>query len=99
MPKNSNPEESDQKNKETTMQAGRSKWRPAGHIRVKDTSINGYVGVEGAIVRARRWFTTRKGRVNAAGYFSCNGRFRRKANYSIVYPYLEKALLHVLMAA
>lgn len=80
-----NLEESDQKNKETTMQAGRRKWRPAGRIRVKDTSKNKYVGVEGAIVRARRWFTTRKGRVNAAGYFSCNGRFRRKANYSIVW--------------
>jgi hypothetical protein len=71
--------ESNQKNKETTMQAGRSKWRPAGRIRVKDTSNNNeYVGVEGAIVRARRWFTTRKGRVNSAGYFSCDGRFEEK---------------------
>ncbi len=59
------------------------KWRPAGRIRVWDDVINGYIGVEGAIVRARRWFTTHRGTVNADGYYSCDGTFRNDANYSI----------------
>ena len=35
------------------------------------------------MVRARRWFTTHKGYTNSIGYYSCDGRFRRDANYSI----------------
>lgn len=63
--------------------ARRSKWRPAGRIRVWDDSRNNWSGVEGIEVRARRWFTTRKGFTNANGNYSCNDRFRRPANYSI----------------
>ena len=63
--------------------ARRSKWRPAGRIRVWDDSRNNWSGVEGIEVRARRWFTTHKGFTNANGNYSCNGRFRRSANYSI----------------
>ncbi|QDH79525.1 hypothetical protein FKX85_10935 [Echinicola soli] len=61
------------------------KWRPAGRIRVWDDSKypNGWRAVEGAEVRARRWFTTHKGITNYSGYYSCNGTFRKKANYSI----------------
>lgn len=50
---------------------------------VYNTVSGSYIPLEGAIVRARRWFTVRKGTVDASGNFSCNGRFRRKANYSI----------------
>lgn len=63
--------------------ARRSKWRPAGTIRVWDDNFSRWVGVEGVEVRARRWFTTHKGIVNSSGYYSCDGRFRRDANYSI----------------
>jgi hypothetical protein len=114
--------------------ARRSKWRPAGTIRVWDENIGttnstrrifshweyydcgggldefegirrirpieqqckravyryetvvidgSYVGLSGAKVRARRWFTTHEGITDANGRFSCNGRFRRDANYSI----------------
>ena len=62
-----------------------SKYRPAGRIRVWDDALNTYIGLEGVKVRARRWFTTHRGYTNAEGYYSCNGRFKRPANYSIVW--------------
>ncbi|MFW5751993.1 MAG: hypothetical protein ACOCW8_01500 [bacterium] len=55
----------------------KSKWRPAGRITAKGKAI------VGCMVRARRWFTTHKGFTDNNGNFSCDGRFRRKANYSI----------------
>jgi len=63
--------------------ARRSKWRPAGRIRVWDDSRSNWSGVEGIEVRARRWFTTHEGMTDANGNYSCNGRFKRDANYSI----------------
>jgi hypothetical protein len=50
---------------------------------VKKTIPGSYVAIEGVKVRARRWFTTHTGIVNSQGYFSCDGRFRRPANYDI----------------
>jgi hypothetical protein len=48
------------------------------------STINGsYVPMEGVRVRARRWFTTHTGITNSQGRYSCNGRFRRPANYKI----------------
>ncbi len=61
----------------------RRKWRPAGAIRVWDDVLDDYIGVEGVKVRARRWFTTHTGIANINGIYSCDGRFRRDANYSI----------------
>lgn len=61
----------------------RSKWRPSGRIMTWDDNFNNSIGVEGVKVRARRWFTTHTGYADSDGYFSCNGRFRRSANYSI----------------
>ncbi|WP_073016551.1 hypothetical protein [Flavobacterium micromati] len=58
-------------------------WRPAGRIRVWDDFMQNFVGVEGAQVRARRWFTTHRGWVGADGLYSCDGTFKREANYSI----------------
>lgn len=63
--------------------ARRSKWRPAGRIQLFDDESNRLVGLSGAKVRARRWFTTHEGITDINGRFSCNGRFRRDANYSI----------------
>lgn len=51
-----------------------------------------YVGVEGVKVRARRWFTTHRGIANSSGYYSCDGTFRRPANYSIDWERYEFAL-------
>lgn len=61
----------------------RSKWRPAGKILVYDDIKGGNIPLKGALVRARRWFTVHKGYTGADGKFSCDGRFRRRANYSI----------------
>lgn len=61
---------------------GRSKWRPSGRISYYDEVKNKVLGVEGLKVKAKRWFTTHTGFVDANGYFSCNGRFKRKADYS-----------------
>ena len=60
-----------------------NRWRPAGKIQVWDDNFNNYIGLHGVKVRARRWYTTHTGIANTSGNYSCNGRFRRKANYSI----------------
>lgn len=52
-------------NAKSTSAKSRSKWRPAGRIRVWDDFIKDFIGVEGAQVRARRWFTTHRGWVGA----------------------------------
>nr|WP_314838426.1 hypothetical protein [uncultured Flavobacterium sp.] len=67
-------------------------WRPAGRIRVWDDFMQTFVGVEGAQVRARRWFTTHRGWVNADGFYSCDGTFKREANYSIDWDRYDFAL-------
>ena len=61
----------------------RRKWRPAGTLNVWDDNKGKFIPLEGVKVRARRWFTTRTGISNSNGYYSCNGKFRRKARYSI----------------
>jgi len=43
------------------------------------------VGLGGVEVRARRWFTTYEGITNSQGVYSCDGTFKRDANYSIVW--------------
>jgi hypothetical protein len=75
-----------------TLKTASSKWRPAGRIRVWDDYLQDYIGVEGAEVRARRWFTTHRGWVGADGYYSCDGRFERDANYSIDWDRYEFAI-------
>lgn len=64
---------------------GRSKWRPAGRITAYDNIVGGAIPLNYVRVRARRWFTTHIGYTNANGYYSCNGRFKRPANYSIAW--------------
>jgi len=61
----------------------RRKWRPAGKITVWDDEKRQYIGVHGVKVKARRWFTTRTGIANSTGEYSCNGKFKRKANYCL----------------
>jgi len=71
---------------------GRSSWQPAGRIRVRDDITNTYRGVEGVIVKARRWFTTHQGMVNSNGDYSCDGTFKRDANYSLDWERYDFAL-------
>ncbi|PCJ97091.1 MAG: hypothetical protein COA50_05485 [Flavobacteriaceae bacterium] len=72
--------------------SAKSKWRPAGTIRVYDHVTRSFVGVSGVQVRARRWFTTRKGFSDNNGRYSCDGRFRRDANYSIKWDRYEYSI-------
>ncbi|WP_299455335.1 hypothetical protein [uncultured Microscilla sp.] len=58
-------------------------WRPAGRIRVWDDNLNTFVALQGVEVKARRWFTTHKGITNSQGNYSCDGTFKRDANYLI----------------
>ncbi len=58
---------------------------PNGRITAYDDIVNGPVPIVGAKVRARRWFTTHTGFTDADGYFTCDGSFKRPANYSIIW--------------
>src|SRR5690606_15738849 len=59
-----------------------SSWRPSGKIRVWDKTKYNWVGTEGVKIKANRWFTTHTGFVLSDGTFSCDGTFKRPANYS-----------------
>lgn len=63
----------------------RSKWAPSGTIMVYDDAVGRDLPLEGAIVRARRWFTTYRMRTNKDGYYLSSHTFKRRANYSIVW--------------
>lgn len=69
-------------NKNPTLIRKRGRWTPAGTIKVEDQILN-TIGVEGVKLRARNWFVTHTGIANDVGAFTCDGRFRREANYSI----------------
>lgn len=69
--------------------SAKSKWKPSGIIKVWDDEKSTYVGVAGLRVKARRWFTTHNGFTDANGYYSCDGRFRRDANYSFEWERYE----------
>lgn len=52
--------------------------------RTETNSTNShYIPLKGVEVRARRWFTTHKGYTDSNGNFTCDGTFKRDANYSI----------------
>lgn len=69
-----------------------SSWRPAGRVRVYDDVTGTWRGVEGVIVKARRWFTTHQGMVDGNGNYSCDGTFKRDANYSLDWERYDFAL-------
>lgn len=69
-----------------------SDWRPAGRIRVWDDVTRSLKGVEGVVVKARRWFTTHHGTVYPNGYYICDGTFKRDANYSLDWERYDFAL-------
>ena len=71
----------------------KNSWRPAGYITYFDDATSRTIGLEGVKVKARRWFTTHTGFANATtGYYSCDGTFKRDANYSFD---LERYDFHV----
>ena len=60
-----------------------SKWTPKGYINIEDTEW-GRIPIRGVKVVARRWFTSKVGYTNNIGFFQ-TGRFRRPANYKILW--------------
>ena len=60
-----------------------SRWTPSGRITAYDDIANAQIPLEGVKVHARRWFTTYTGITNADGYFTCDGTFKKPANYCI----------------
>ena len=60
-----------------------SRWTPSGRITAYDNIANAQIPLEGVKVRARVWFTTHTGITDADGYFTCDGTFKKPANYCI----------------
>lgn len=60
-----------------------SRWTPSGRITTYDDIANAQIPLEGVKVRARVWFTTHTGITDADGYFTCDGTFKKPANYCI----------------
>ena len=61
-------------------------------VPVYGTMTGSYQPLEGVEVRARRWFTTHRGIANSSGYYTCDGTFKRPANYSIDWERYDFAL-------
>lgn len=59
----------------------RASWQPSGTIKYADPVL-GDIGLEGIEVRAKRWFTTHIGYTDINGNYSCDGTFKRPADYS-----------------
>lgn len=68
-----------------TIMSSNEEWIPAGRITVYDNIVNDQIPLVGVKVRARRWFTTHIGYTNENGYYTCDGTFKRPANYSIIW--------------
>jgi len=62
-----------------------SRWQPSGAITVWDDVLRKQIPLQGARVRARRWFRVLTGITDANGRFSVSGTFNRPANYSIIW--------------
>jgi len=60
-----------------------NRWTPKGTITVWDDDLGDQRPLRGAIVRARNWFTTRKAKTNADGFFKASKRLGGTAKYSI----------------
>lgn len=59
------------------------RYTPKGKIRVFDTRLQQWIGMEGVRVQARRWFTWYNGNPDYDGNYQMNHTFRRPCNYSI----------------
>ncbi|WP_299313097.1 hypothetical protein [uncultured Aquimarina sp.] len=74
---------------DSNIQKMNRRWTPAGRIMVWDDVVNRYVPVVDLEVKARRWFTTRKGKTNVNGFYRADGTFKKEANYSIAWEKYE----------
>lgn len=59
------------------------RYTPGGRIRVFDTRLQQWIGMEGVRVQARRWFIWYNGYPDYNGNYRMNHSFKRPCNYSI----------------
>ena len=59
------------------------RYTPDGRIRVFDTRLANWIGMEGVRVQARRWFIIYKGYPDFNGNYRMNHSYKRPCNYSI----------------
>ena len=78
---NNNDEIIDLSDCETT--TAQRRYTPGGRIRVFDTRLQRYIGMEGVKVQARRWFVVYYGYPNYNGDYRMSHSFKRPCNYSI----------------
>jgi hypothetical protein len=72
-------------NSGNNLAARRSKRRPQGHIRVRNTATGVDDPVVGVKVKTRRWFKWAKGWTNSQGFYRVNRGYRRSVRYTVVF--------------
>lgn len=66
-----------------TAQIEARKYTPGGRIRVFDTRLQQWIGMEGVRVEARRWFVIYSAYTDFNGNYRMNDRYKNGTNYSI----------------
>ncbi|HMV07608.1 MAG TPA: hypothetical protein PKL56_13950 [Cyclobacteriaceae bacterium] len=70
------------------------RFRPGGRIRVFDTRLQQWIGMEGVRVQARRWFTVLQANTDFNGNFRMNHSVSKVCNYSIWFAQTRFAVRH-----
>jgi len=78
-------EPEDEQDSQNGLFARRSKRRPQGYIRVRNTVTGGNDPVVGVKVKTRRWFKWAKGWTNSQGFYRVNRGYRRSVRYTVVF--------------
>ncbi len=73
-------------------------YYPKGNIRVFDTRLQHYIGMEGVRIRARRWFTVVNSYTDFNGSYQINHSFKRPCNYSMWFGNPLFAVRHYLVS-
>ena len=79
------------------LSAYEARYTPGGRIRVFDTRLSEWIGMEGIKVKARRWFITYTGYPDYGGYYRMNHGFKRPCNYSVWFGNALFAVRHNLV--
>lgn len=79
------PDNEENDNSENNLAARRSKRRPQGYIRVRNTATGRADPVVGVKVKTRRWFKWAKGWTNSQGFYRVNRGYRRSVRYTVVF--------------
>jgi hypothetical protein len=69
-------------------------YTPGGRIRVFDTRLPQWIGMEGVRVQARRWFIWYNARPDYTGFYRMAHSFKRPCNYSIWFATGRVAVRH-----